>query len=440
MLNLKKSVFLGAAALLLGTVSNAQDTKYGDTPEIQEKCKQKLSLYREYRDQKLYDDAITHWRVAYNICPKSAKTLYTDGVDFYEYKHKNAAKEQKTAYADSIFMVYDQRIANFGEEGKVLGMKGVAMFKYANDRSEEIYAILKKSIELRKEKSGPSTIDVYFRTMLKLLAEEKVTKAEMLEEYLVLSDYLSAGLEKNPKYEKVYQGAKDNLDELFVKIAACEDIVGIAKERYDAAPDDLENLKKLSKILEKRSCTDSEVFANVANKLYAKEPSHQSAYALGIYYLKQGSASKALGFFKEAIDMCGDCPEKEDYLLAASSAAVSAGQASTAANYARKVLQVNPNSGKAYMIIADAIAASKCGDNEFTRKAPYYLAVDYLIKAKSVDSEVASAANQKIAAYKARFPDKKMLFQYSMIDGSGNVKSDPITIGCWVNETTKARL
>ena len=439
MLNIKKTILLGASALFFVT-GYSQESKYGATPELQEKCKQNLSLYREFRDQKLIDDAMKPWREACAICPKSAETLWTDGVDFYEAKYKESKGDAKKAYADSIFMMHDGRIAHFGSEGKVLGKKGVDMFKYANDRTEDIYKTLKKSISLEEGKSGPSVIDVYFRSMLKLLSEEKVTKEEMLEEYLVLSGYLEQGLKRNPKYKKVYEGAMNNLDELFVKIAECSDIEGIATKRFEAAPNDLENLKKLSEILDKRNCTDGDIFAKVATKLNELEPSAGASYGLGIYYLKQNNASKALSFFKSAIEQCGDCEDKEKFYLAASSAAISSGQGSLAATYARKVLAINPNSGKAYMIIADAIASSKCGDNEFTRKAPYYLAVDYLVKAKSVDSEVASAANQKIAAYKARFPDKKMLFQYGMIDGSGNAKSDPITIGCWINETTKARL
>src|SRR5690606_30016402 len=77
--------------LFVGSSFLAAAQDYGATPEIQEKCKQNLSLYREYRDQKLYEEAIGFWRQAVNICPKAAKTLYTDGVTFYRHMIENAA-------------------------------------------------------------------------------------------------------------------------------------------------------------------------------------------------------------------------------------------------------------------------------------------------------------------------------------------------------------
>jgi hypothetical protein len=77
-----KAKLLSVVMMLVGATGFAQD-KYGNTPEEQAKCKESLSLYREFRDQNLLKDAMPHWQKACQICPQSAKTLYTDGVDFY---------------------------------------------------------------------------------------------------------------------------------------------------------------------------------------------------------------------------------------------------------------------------------------------------------------------------------------------------------------------
>ncbi|MCI5055894.1 MAG: hypothetical protein MRY83_07280, partial [Flavobacteriales bacterium] len=101
----------------------------------------------------------------------------------------------------------------------------------------------------------------------------------------------------------------------------------------------------------------------------------------------------------------------------------------------RKLLEVNANSGDAYLIIATAYAASagSCGEDNCTKKAAYWAAVDKCIKAKNVDPSVAEEANKKINSYSAQFPGKEACFFLSITEGSS------YTVGCWINETTTAR-
>lgn len=436
----------GVLAILLlaaGTnVALAQANKYGETPEQQKKCKEKISLYREFRDQKNYDQAFEPWKQACEICPKAAKTLYTDGVKFYTYQFEKATRpSHKDSLVEAIKATYDARIANFGSKGKYLGKKGADMFELQPEKPFEAYQVMKEAVALTKEKTSPTVLYAYYYAMFEAMKLEKVEKADVLGEYLSVSEYLDKGkLQADGKYAKNYEIAKTNIDGIFILIANCEDIEAIAVTKFEAAPDDLDNLKKLSQILAKRECTDADIFAKVAKALFDKEPSHEGAYALSIATLKKGKYSESLTFAKQALEM--NQQPSEDYYLVAATAAIGSGQASLAASYARKAIGLNPNSGKAYLIIGDAIASSagKCGGNEVEQGAVYWLAVDYYVKAKSLDSSVAAAANQKIGAYRARFPDKKVLFQYSYIDGNGNVKKDPVTVGCWINEKVVPRL
>ncbi len=431
---------------LTGVFAQAtDDPKYGETPEIREECLKALSLYREFRDQKNIDDAFDPWRTAYDICPKAAKTLYTDGVDFYAYKIKNSDDgAEQNAFLDSLLAVYDKRIVHFGEKGKVLGYKGTQMFKYRSNQPLKAYKVLKEAVEISKERTQPGVLDIYYRTMFEAFKNGEIEREDLLTEYLVISEYIDQGRSKTKEaYYKYYDKAKDNINEYFVLIAQCEDINPLAKKKFEEAPNDPENIKKLAKIMTKRECTESETFIKIAKKLNEIEPSHESSYTLGVALLKQAKYGESLTYFKKAIELSPeDNTELESYYLAAGGAAAAIGQNATANTYARKALEINGNSGKAYMLIGDAIAgsASSCGGNEFETKAVYWLAVDYYQKAKSVDPDVASSANSKIGSYSARFPDKKLMFQYSMVDGSGNAKKEPVKIGCWINQEVMPRL
>ena len=67
------------------------------------------------------------------------------------------------------------------------------------------------------------------------------------------------------------------------------------------------------------------------------------------------------------------------------------------------------------------------------QKAIYWLAVDYLNKAKSIDPSVADKANSKIASYKKYFPTKEDCFFKGIKEGQ------TVEVGCWIGESTKAR-
>ncbi|MGB0166499.1 MAG: tetratricopeptide repeat protein, partial [Luteibaculum sp.] len=433
----KSALLLVAVTMFLGTF--AQENKYGETPEIQEKCKQNISLYREFRDQKNVTDAFGPWRKAVALCPQAAKTLYIDGVNFYEEKIEKATDAaEKEMLIDSMLVVFDWRIEHFNQEGYVLGLKGMNQYKYRSDKPLAAYQTLKKSVELEKEGSQPGVLDIYYRTMFEAFKKGEIEREELLTEYLTITEYLDAGRAKTKeKYYQFYDKAKDNINEFFILVAQCEDIEALAIKKFEQAPNDADNIKKLAKIMTKRECTESDIFVKVAKKLNDIEPSHESSYTLGVALLKKSRYSEAMDYFKKAIDLSPkDNPELENYYLAAASTAIGIGQYSNANNYARKALAENPNSGKAYLVIGDAIAASagSCGSNEFEQAAVYWLAVDYFAKAKSVDGSVSGAANSKIGSYSSRFPDKKMMFQYGYVDNAGNAKKEAVKIGCWINQ------
>ncbi|HIA35597.1 MAG TPA: hypothetical protein EYN89_02410, partial [Flavobacteriales bacterium] len=128
--------------------------KYGATPEDSIKCVENLSLYIEFYKQKNYNDAIIGWRWVFNNCPKSSKKMYADGASMYKkFAKKEKDPIKKGNLIDTLMIIYDQRIENFGQEGFVLGMKGEAYMQFRKEGVDEAYKVLKNSVSLQGDKS-----------------------------------------------------------------------------------------------------------------------------------------------------------------------------------------------------------------------------------------------------------------------------------------------
>ena len=200
-------------------------------------------------------------------------------------------------------------------------------------------------------------------------AQAKAKLGEMLTEYLVLSDYIEAGIAAanaagDSDTVEDFDKAKGNLDEVFIAIAQCEDMVPVLTEKVTADSANFELKQKVLRLLNQKDCTDNDLYLPVAVEVHKAEPGHPSAYAIGNEQAKNENFAEALAYMEEAVELCGECAEMETYLLKAGKIASFLGKSSTARSYAQKVLANNSDSAEAYMLIGDAIAggAKSCDD------------------------------------------------------------------------------
>jgi hypothetical protein len=87
------------------------------------------------------------------------------------------------------------------------------------------------------------------------------------------------------------------------------------------------------------------------------------------------------------------------------------------------------------MLLGTAYAGVQgCGDDEVSKRAIYWVAVDQFNKAKQLDSSIAAEANKSINTYSQHFPTVDDAFFLNILDGAKyEVKCGPI------NETTIVR-
>ncbi|MAY84127.1 MAG: hypothetical protein CMP59_08340 [Flavobacteriales bacterium] len=420
---------------MLSSMAFAQG-KYGADSS---KCVRNLSLYRDYYKQKSYDDAYKFWKIVYTICPASSERMYVDGANLVEYKLKKATTDEaKKAYVDSLKMVYDQRIANFGKEGYVLGRKGTDMLKYDQENIEEVYATLKKSIDLEGKGSGPGAIVSAMNASVLMEKKEKHDAAEVVAMFGTLSDILAANIAKyeGQKNGEYYLKAQEAVENIAGPYLNCDILVKMANDNYEKNKENADWMERTANLLDRKGCIDAPIFYTIAKTMHASNPSAVSAEKMGVMSLKNKKYQDAVNYFKQAIELAQDDKKMADYYIELAQAYSSMGSYSAARQNARKAAELRPGDGLPYIMIGDMIAGSSSAcdfDDACKKKALYWLATDYYQRAKSVDPSMADKANAKIATYKPYYPTKEECFFLGIKEG------DTVEIGCWIGESTTAR-
>lgn len=459
--NLKKALFgLIAFVIMIGSaLASSTTTKadkvlkekmfipqdYGKYGKDSATCIMKLSLYREFYKQwkasgykiPSVNDAIVHWRWVFNNCPEASQNAYIDGSNMIEYFIKKAdSDEAKAKYVDTLMMIYDQRIKYFGREGYVLGRKGSDLVKYMPEEYEKAYHIFKKSVDLRGNKSESFVLVYFFRTVLKMVDAEKLDKAVMVETYDKLSEIIEYNLDNasSPNQKSAWENVKGNIELSFEPYATCEDLIPIYAKKFEEDPENVELLTKITNMLDKKDCTESDLFFETSVKLNELEPSPHSSFMIAKMLIKKNKYDEAIPYLEDARQI-EDEDEKADVFLILANVYNQKKNYQKARSYARNALDLRPEDGDALLLIGDmyAASASDCGDNDLTKKVAYWAAVDKYYQAKSVDPDVAPIADNRIQIYSKQFPNSETIFFYDLNEG------DTYKVGCWINETTKVR-
>jgi len=443
---MKKNRFLLVIIALIAFSTSqviAQETikKYGEDSIA---CITHTSLYREFYKQKNYADALSHWRWVFNNCPLVSQNVYIDGAKIISTKI-NEAKDLKTrnAYIDTLMMVFEKRIKYFGDsptsrEGMVLGRQAIELETYRPSDTMRIYEYLRRSVESEGINSDAYIVSRYFINVSNQVSNKRFSSDSIAEVYDRLSNLVDQKLEtvkSDTAQVSKWLSVRVMLESGFEPYATCDEIEKIYTRKFNQSPNDTVLLKKITRLLDRKDCTDRDLFFLATANLHKVNPNGQSAYLMGKLSMIKGDAGKAESYFIEAIPNLDDVLKaKTCYYLATIN--YDNKSYNEARSYALKSLAINPNDGKCYMLIGNMYAASAAscgGSDEIASRAGYWAAVDKFIKARNVDPSVADDANKGIATYSSYFPTRERLFFNDVKEGSS------YNVGCWIGETTIVR-
>ena len=426
-MNMKKNLLfvISAFFMLAGTCVVSAQGKYGaDSAE----CIKYLSYYNEYYKQKNYDDALPNWRKAYSLCPPTAnQTMLINGTALY--RRLINANRNNVIYVesliDTLMTLHDTRAQYYPKYAvTALNNKGLDMINYIKDDPQRLYDEFKVIIDKNQAAVKPQILLFQLNTACQLYQNGSVMPEDVIATYNNVMELLDQ-MKQTPDIEKI----RTDCESIFISsnVASCDNLITLFTPRLEAAPDDLQLASNIVKMLSStEGCTDNDLFMKAANTMHSLDPSYTSAYFLYRLYSSEGDYDNAIKFIDEAISYPeSDNAQDAQYYFEAAAFSFKSGKNSTAFNYALKAAELDPAlEGKAYMLIGTIWGSQVCPGNEIERRAPYWVAVDYLVKARNADPSLAEEVNGLISQYRQYYPQTAEAFMYNYNDG------DSYTVSC----------
>lgn len=439
---MKKFTLLLTFALvaLMSSTNLSAQSKYGaDSAE----CIKYLSFYLDYMKQGNLDEADPLWQKAISYCPPTAsQNMLLDGMKILRKKINKFKSNpiRRETLVDSLMMLHEMRINTYPKyKVTAINNKAVDMMTFMPKGSEgKIMAAMEEAMDVAKGKTNLTIPVRYMSYANDMYKAGSMSAEEVMAAYN--KAYATAELIEAAKPSQAIADAKRDIENLLMisGVASCENLVEMFTPRYEANPEDRYMLGNLMNMFYAAECTDEDLFVKAVESLHKLEPSHKSAYMLYQLHSQRSNVETALSYMEEAITYCADtlndvaagyCFEFANYSFR------SAGRHASAVEAAKKAAQYDPQfQGRAYYLIGTIWASQKVEGNDIERRAPYWVAVDYLTKAKNADENLAEDANALISNYRQYFPKKSEAFMHDLLDGAS------YTVRCnGMVESTKVR-
>ena len=243
-----------------------------------------------------------------------------------------------------------------------------------------------------------------------------------------------AGLELSTYFD-------DTLESLF---NTPEERLEFCGAKLEENPESIEDLKCVAEAQEDLNMTVE--FLQTTLLIHELEPTFDSALTLAETEKGNSSYTSAAEYFKQALEMADNDTDKKNINLELADVYSSTGELSTSKRYVQDALAIDDAFGRAYIKLASIYgqAVSSCTESrklEARDKVVYWVVVDYLTRAKSVDASVTNTVNSQLATYEAVTPSTEDKFFTLAYEQGQRVQVNSSLDSCysWINESTVVR-
>ena len=436
---------MAVALFLVGSVSANAQGKYGKDSA---QCVNYLNFYKDYLKQFKatksagnLKEAANQWRGAFKTCPpKASQNLFVDGRSIYQ----NLIRGEKDAaviqgMVDTIMLINKTRQENFAKS-KAAVAENIAfdmLTYYGNSNPEKVVEAINNNIAVSGNKVKADLLVAYMQKASELYQAGKMSGESILKAYTDFSAIIDAQVAANPtEANKTKRGAFENA---FVTsgVATCDNLVAVFTPRFEAEPTNVEVVKPIVSLLGSDSvCVNSDLFLKAVTALHQIEPSYTSSYFLYKLHASKDNADEAIKFLEEAIaSEESDAVKDGELTMELAVYNFKVGRHAKAVAAAKAAIEKDASQGgKANLLMANIWAGQKCTAQDMDNRAKYWVAVDYLNKAKAADETLAEEVNKLSAQYRQYFPKTEDAFMYDLTDGK------PYTISCGgMSATTTVR-
>ena len=409
--------------LLLAVPGFAQGRYGKDSAE----CVKYLSYYSELVKQNNLKDAAPFWRQAFSLCPPTAnQNMLINGQRIMRYEIPQNKKDpaRYKELVDTLLMLSDVRAQYYPKyRVKSLDNKAIDVINYFDSDYETQYKLLTEVLTEIKSEASPAVFVNQMQSAVAMYRNEKLSPEDVMNNYTTISGYLDDKIDSSNDPE--YRGAKQSVESILIDsgVASCDNLVSLYTPRFEANPNDEALLTNMVKMLSKSECMNTDLFLRSIVALNEINPTASSVYGLYRLYSSRDENTKAAEALERAISLLNpeDVQTKADYTFElATYYFKKCGKAASAVAKAKEAAEIDESyRGKSYLLIGTIWGAQKCGGDEVSSRAHFWVAVDYLQRAAAADASVAEEANGLAAQYRRYFPKTEDAFFLDITDGSG---------------------
>ncbi len=387
-----------------------------------------------------YDGAVALLNDLLVNAPKISQNIYIYGANIYRTKIATAKSlAEKKSYVDSLMYVYDKRIEAFGDhatQGKVyiMNLKAGDYLNYNPADRDGIRDLYVAVIDEAGNNADQTTVLNYFNAMTTDYKNMGIETDLYLTEY----DRLNSILESKEQTEETIKN-KETFEGLFIGSGAadCDNLEKLFRPRFEANPNDTVLMAKTMRLLIRNKC-QNDFILELGEAYYAVAPSSEIAMLLASSFEERKDYEKSRQYLTEAIAVEPNPTAKANLAVRIAGSEIGAGNLREAASFARQAIEINPENGFAYLLLAQSYGmASGSSCNGFESQAASWLVVDFLAKAKSLLSNDASQVetiNGLISTYSAYFPSAEECFFRNLDTGAS------YSVNCgWITGRTTVR-
>jgi len=398
------------------------------------RCDSLTSQYKDHYINRDYSRALDFWRQIQGECPSSSEELYKEGELMYSELFRGTGE---MAYIDTMLMVLSQRTFYFDGKPSNDLHKADLLSDLAGDDPEYLghcYNILAEAAESFPDHMECRHFVLMATTAASLYAMEIIGADELDHAFVNAIGTLEARIGNN-LCEARHAEDLQNLEVYFTTCGAmtCNSIDRLYSRKVDSNFRDTEFIDKVFTMLTETGCTGSDLYYNVAVKMFANDRSAENAVRLAELNVTRNNIERAISYFTEAYNRDTTATVRSAVLTRVAVMELGQGKRQEARDRAEHAWQLNKRNARALMIIADCYAGAELG-NSFDNHTAYWVAVDYLEAAARIDPSLKKEAEGKIRACSQLFPTKEECFYRRILD-EGTI----FNVGSWIGEVTRVR-
>lgn len=445
---MKKLILLSAFILFSSSLSLAQTEQGSAEPPSGMSEIQAYSIFLENYKSESYESAIQFGRWMWKAMPEKIK-----GYSRFDLKRnlerlvkaysgladKTQDPSLKEAYVDTALLIFDKTFKKFPDDETNTYDWYITRGRLYQTHSNVIDNSSQKAAEdyLKAYNLKPKEFtkygDGYY---MQVLVQNLVNAGEKDKALSIIKE---AEPHASSKLKKYFNNVRNKLFD------SPKERIAFLESRLKGNPKDEEILTQLRDLYEQEDM--SQKASEISQKLYTINPSYENIMAIAEGAISNANYDQAIKYLKEAMDKAKDDQQKAEISLKISNAYLNKEQLQEAHEFATQAADYDKDWGKPYIQIADiyAQAVSQCTNNrkmDRKDKTVYWLVLDYLDKAKQVDSSTASEVERKYKSYKPVTPSTEEKFFWKPPLNKGDefkIDSDLRKCYGWINETTTVR-